>query len=99
MESVLFAANERGNVMKINWKVRIKNKTWLMAFAGAVLAFVYQILGMMGMAPAVSEDSVVQVIGIAVNLLAALGVVQDPTTAGLGDSQQALEYPAPRKEA
>lgn len=37
--------------MKINWKVRIKNKTWLMAFAGAVLAFVYQILGMLGMAP------------------------------------------------
>ena len=29
--------------MKINWKVRLKNKAWLAAFAACVLAFIYQV--------------------------------------------------------
>ena len=33
--------------MKINWKVRLKNKTWLLAFLGAIAAFIYQIMGML----------------------------------------------------
>lgn len=85
--------------MKINWKVRLKNKTWLLAFTGAIVAFVYQILGMLGVVPAVAEDNVTQIISLCVNLLVALGVVQDPTTKGMSDSAQALNYDEPRKEA
>lgn len=76
--------------MKINWKVRLQNKTWLLAMAAAVLAFVYQLLGLLGIAPAVSEDQLTQLIGLAVNVLVALGVVVDPTTEGLQDSEQAM---------
>ena len=32
--------------MKINWKVRFKNKTWLVTFLLAILAFIYQVLGL-----------------------------------------------------
>ena len=74
--------------MKINWKVRLKNKTWLLAFLGAIAAFIYQIMGMLDIVPA-------QVIGIVVNLLVALGIVQDPTTTGLSDSSRALDYSSP----
>lgn len=84
--------------MKINWTVRLKNKTWLLAFAGAIVAFIYQILGMVGIVPPVAEDNVTQIIGLVVNMLVALGIVQDPTTAGMSDSVQALDYTAPRKE-
>lgn len=42
--------------MKINWKVRMKNKTWLLAFLGTVAAFVYQILGLADIVPAIGED-------------------------------------------
>lgn len=84
--------------MKINWTVRLKNKTWLLAFAGAIVAFIYQILGMIGIVPPVAEDNVTQIIGLVVNMLVALGIVQDPTTAGMSDSVQALDYTAPRKE-
>ena len=84
--------------MKINWKVRLKNKTWLLAFAGAIVAFVYQILGMLGVVAPIAEDNVTQVIGLLVNLLAALGIVQDPTTAGMSDSSEALSYSEPKKE-
>ena len=84
--------------MKINWKVRLKNKTWLLAFAGAIVAFVYQILGMLGVVAPIAEDNVTQIIGLVVNLLVALGIVQDPTTAGMSDSSEALSYSEPKKE-
>ena len=81
--------------MKSNWKVRMQNKTWLLAFLGAIVTFIYQLLGMLGVVPAISEDLATQVIGIAVNLLVALGIVQDPTTAGISDSSRALDYDSP----
>ena len=84
--------------MKINWKVRLKKKTWLLAFAGAIVAFVYQILGMLGVVAPIAEDNVTQIIGLLVNLLVALGIVQDPTTAGMSDSSEALSYSEPKKE-
>jgi phi LC3 family holin len=82
--------------MKINWKVRLKNKTWLITFTGVVIAFVYQVLGMLGVAPAISEDSATQIVGIVINLLVAVGVVADPTTQGITDSDQAMTYDEPK---
>ena len=73
----------------------MQNKTWLLAFLGAIVTFIYQLLGMLGVVPAISEDLATQVIGIAVNLLVALGIVQDPTTAGISDSSRALDYNSP----
>lgn len=81
--------------MKINWKVRFKNKTWLLAFLGALVTFIYQILGMLGVVSPISEDLATQIIGIVVNLLVALGIVQDPTTTGVSDSTRALNYDCP----
>ena len=78
--------------MKINWKVRFKNKTWLVTFLVTIVAFVYQILGMLDIVPPVTQDMATQIIGSVVNILVAVGVVIDPTTASLSDSQQALKY-------
>ncbi len=83
--------------MKINWKVRFKNKTWLVTFLVTIVAFVYQILGMLDIVPPVTQDMATQIIGIVINILVALGVVIDPTTAGTSDSQQALKYNEPKK--
>ena len=62
---------------------------------GTFAAFVNQLLGLADIVPAIGEDTTVQLIGIAVNLLVTLGIVQDPTTAGMSDSAQALEYTCP----
>lgn len=78
--------------MKINWKIRFKNKTWLVTFLMAILAFVYQILGMFDIMPSVTQDMATQLIAAVVNIFVAIGVVIDPTTAGVNDSQQAMEY-------
>ena len=83
--------------MKINWKVRFKNKTWLVTFLVTIVAFVYQILGMLDIVPPVTQDMATQIIGIVVNILVAVGVVIDPTTASISDSQQALKYEEPKK--
>lgn len=81
----------------INWKVRFRNKTWLVSFLAVILAFVYQVLGMFDIVPAVSQDMATQLILAVVNILAAVGVVVDPTTAGASDSKQAMEYEVPKK--
>ena len=83
-------------MMKVNWKVRFKNKTWLLGFLMAIVAFVYQVLGMFGVLPALSEDQVAQLIGIVMNILVTLGVIVDPTTKGACDSERALSYTEPK---
>lgn len=81
----------------LNWKVRFKNKVWLMTFIGTIITFVYQLLGMFDVVPKVSEDNVVQLAGLILNVLAGIGVIQDPTTAGIADSKQALTYNEPKR--
>jgi phi LC3 family holin len=78
--------------MKINWKARFKNKTFLITFVTLVVTFVYQVLGLFGVVPSVSEESVVNVITLLVNILAFVGVIVDPTTDGINDSDRAMLY-------
>ena len=84
--------------MKINWKLRLQNKTTLLALIGAVVALVYQVLGILEIVPAVSEDSVISTAAVIINLLVALGVVVDPTTSGVSDSTRALCYECPKED-
>lgn len=81
----------------INWKVRFRNKTWLLTFLPVVVTAVYNILALLGVVPKVSEDMVLQVITTLINLLAVLGIITDPTTEGIADSTRALGYTAPCK--
>ena len=81
----------------INWKLRFKNKTTLIAMIGASITFVYQILSLLGVTPKISQDTVVQLVSLIINVLVALGIVVDPTTHGISDSEQALNYQVPKK--
>lgn len=78
--------------MKINWKARFKNKAFIITFITLIVSFVYQMLALFDVVPAVSEDVLVNVITIIVNILATLGVVLDPTTEGISDSDRAMTY-------
>ena len=82
----------------INWKVRIKNKNFWMALIPAVLlliqvvanVFGYQIdLGNMG-------NKLLAVVNAVFAVLAILGIVTDPTTAGVSDSDLAMTYKYPK---
>lgn len=78
--------------MKINWRVRLRNKTWLAAMLALLTGFIYDLLALLGMAPAVEESWLLQLGETLLTLLTALGVVIDPTTKGAGDSERAMEY-------
>ena len=56
----------------INWKVRFKNKLWLTTFIFTIIAFIYQVLGMLDIVPPVSENAITQVIGYIINILVAI---------------------------
>ena len=78
--------------MKINWKARFKNKAFLITFVTLIITFIYQILGLFGVVPSVSEDTVTNILMIIINFMANLGVIVDPTTPGTSDSDRALTY-------
>jgi phi LC3 family holin len=78
--------------MKLNWKVRFKNKTWLSMFLSMIVGFVYNILKMFDVVPTVTESLVMNIIGQVLMLLGLLGVIVDPTTAGVQDSKRAMTY-------
>lgn len=92
--------------MKINWLVRIKNPQW---WVQIVLALVIPVLGYFGMTGAdittwgVLWDTFLKAVSNPyVLVLAAVSVynaIVDPTTAGIGDSLQALNYTSPKKES
>jgi len=71
--------------MVINWKTRLRNKTFLVTFATAVVAFTYQVLGMFDVVPPISQDTAGQIIGLIANILVGLGVIVNPTTPGISD--------------
>ena len=79
----------------MNWKVRFKNKVWLTSFIAAIVTFIYTILGMFDVFPTITQNSVMNVVNAALMMLGLTGVIIDPTTAGIGDSERAMSYTEP----
>lgn len=82
----------------INWKVRFKNKGWLVAMISLVVAFVYDVLGLLEITPRVDQSAIMALCNALLTVIGMIGVIQDPTTAGLGDSNRALGYDEPWKD-
>ena len=81
--------------MRINWKVRFKNKVWLGSFFSLVIGFIYSLLALFDVFPAVTQNLVVQLLNQVLTFLGLIGVIVDPTTAGLEDSDRAMGYEDP----
>ena len=81
--------------MQMNWKVRFKNKTWLSMFIATIVTFIYTILGMFDIAPEVTQNSIMNVVNGVLMVLSLTGVIIDPTTAGISDSNRAMTYEEP----
>ena len=81
--------------MKLNWKVRFKNKVWLGSFIALIVGFVYSMLALFDVYPAVTQNLVMQILNQILTFLGLIGVIVDPTTAGLEDSDRAMTYEEP----
>lgn len=84
--------------MKINWKVRMLNKNFWVAIIPAVLILLQAVLKACGIEFQIAniQESALNIINALFTLLAILGIVTDPTTQGVGDSEQALTYERPK---
>ncbi len=85
--------------MSINWRVRIKNKAFWVAIIPAALLLVQQVCAVFGVQLDFGElqAQLISIVGTVFTLLAILGIVADPTTAGMGDSEQAMGYDEPKE--
>lgn len=84
---------------RINWTVRIKNKAFWAALIPAVLLLIQVVAAVFGFTLDLGDmgEKLLAVVNALFAVLAILGIVTDPTTEGLGDSQQALTYEMPKK--
>lgn len=85
--------------MKINWKLRLRNKTTLTALVASAISLAYIVLGIFDIVPGVTQSQLTDLAAAALNALVLLGVVVDPTTDGVSDSTRALGYTEPALNA
>ena len=84
--------------MNINWKVRLKNKTFWLSLIPAVLLLVQVVAAVFGYTLDLGElgNKLLAVVNALFAVLSILGVVTDPTTKGVSDSTQAMNYDVPK---
>lgn len=81
----------------INWRVRLKSKAFWIALIPAVLLLVQVVAAVFGYTLDLGDlgNRLLAVVNAVFAVLAILGVVVDPTTAGVADSARAMEYTTP----
>ena len=81
----------------INWKVRIKNKQFWVSLIPALAILAQAVAAVFGYTLNLEElvGKILAVVSAVFAVLAILGVVVDPTTAGVGDSARAMSYEEP----
>ena len=85
--------------MSINWKVRLRNKTFWLSLIPAALLLVQVIAAVFGYTLDLGDlgNKLLAVVNALFAVLSILGVVTDPTTKGVSDSTQAMNYDVPKE--
>lgn len=83
----------------INWQVRIKNKNFWLSLIPAILLLIQVVAAPFGLELDLGElgNKLLAIVNAIFAVLVILGIVEDPTTAGVGDSSQALLYTEPKR--
>ena len=82
---------------KINWKVRVLNKTFWLTLVPALALLLQTFLAVFNVRLELGEtiDKLLVFINALFGVLIIVGIVNDPTTAGLTDSARAIDYHEP----
>jgi phi LC3 family holin len=86
--------------MTINWKVRIKNKNFWLSAIPAFLLLIQVVANVFGFEMDLGDlgNKLLAVVNAVFGFLTILGVVNDPTTATLNDSELAMTYDKPKEK-
>lgn len=84
--------------MNINWKVRFSNKQFWLSLIPAVLLLIQVVAAVFGYTLDLGDlgNKLLAVVNALFAVLAILGIVTDPTTTGVGDSDRAMTYDKPK---
>lgn len=84
--------------MNINWTVRLKNKNFWLAIIPAMVLLIQAVAAALGFTIDLGDigTKLLAVVEAVFVVLTILGVVTDPTTEGIGDSDQAMTYKKPK---
>lgn len=84
----------------INWKVRLKSKSFWVSLIPALALAVQAIAAVFGFEYDFGDlvNKLIVVVNTVFAVLVIVGIVNDPTTSGISDSQQALTYKQPKKD-
>ncbi|HEM1079705.1 TPA: phage holin [Listeria monocytogenes] len=83
--------------MKINWIVRFKNLVWVIALVGGLFLIAQSVLYVFGIEWDYNE-LLNRLITVITSIFALIGIIQDPTTAKIKDSERAQKYNEPGKD-
>lgn len=85
--------------MKINWIVRIKNKNFWLTVIPAVLLLVQVVAAVFGFTLDLGDlgNKLLAVVNAAFTVLSIMGIITDPTTKGISDSELAMTYIKPKE--
>lgn len=83
--------------MVINWKVRLKNKAFWVAIIPALLLVIQTVAALFGFTLDLGDlgNKLLAVVNAVFSVLVIIGVVTDPTTDGISDSDRAMLYDEP----
>ena len=83
--------------MEINWKVRLKNKAFWVAIIPALLLVIQTVAALFGFTLDLGDlgNKLLDVVNAVFAVLVIIGVVTDPTTEGISDSDRAMLYEEP----
>ena len=83
--------------MRINWKVRFMHKPFLVALFSLILLLAQQVGALFGFEiTSVMSEQLTTILNTILSILVLVGVVVDPTTSGVNDSERASMYQRPR---
>ena len=84
--------------MNINWKVRIANKQFWLQIIPAMVLLIQAVANVFGYALDLSDigNKLIEVVNAVFSILVIVGIVTDPTTKGISDSEQAMTYEQPK---
>lgn len=82
--------------MKINWKIRLRHKPFLVSLASLLLLLANQVAAISGADYTIYNEQVTTLFETILAILVLLGIVIDPTTEGVHDSTRALQRGAKR---
>ena len=81
--------------MKMNWILRLQNKTTLTTLCIAIITAIYGVFAAVGFVPSITQEQATNLILTFIGIATSIGIVVDPSTKGFSDSNRVMGYNKP----